>query len=140
MLSRKNHVRTFEPLEARRLFAAVLPAFAQTNLVSDQPGVAVHTDPNLVDAWGVVETNVGTVWVSNNVTGTSTVYNAAGNTIPGAGGSPLVVTVPGPTGSGTAALTGVALNTGKNFVVSSASGSAPSEFLYASEDGTIAGW
>jgi uncharacterized protein (TIGR03118 family) len=141
MISQKTNLVTFEPLEARRLFAATLPTFVQTNLVSDQPGVAAHTDPNLVDAWGVVETKVGTVWVSNNVTGTSTVYDSSGNTIPAdASGTPLVVTIPGPTGSGTAALTGVALNTSKNFVVSSTSGSGPAEFLYASEDGTIAGW
>jgi len=143
MLNKKtngNSVVTFEPLEARRLFAVTLPTFMQTNLVSDQPGVAEQTDPNLVDSWGVVETKAGTVWVANNVTGTSTVYNSAGNPIPGASGSPLVVTFPGPTGSGTAALTGVTLNTGKNFVVSSATGSGPAEFIYGTEDGTIAAW
>jgi uncharacterized protein (TIGR03118 family) len=140
MLSRKTHLMTMEPLEARRLFAAALPTFVQTNLVADQPGVASHTDPNLVDAWGVVETRAGTVWVSNNVTGTSTVYDSSGNAIPGAGGAPLVVTIPGPTGAGTAALTGVALNTGRNFVVSSSTGSGPAEFLYGTEDGTIGAW
>lgn len=140
MLSRKTRTTTIEPLESRRLFAVTLPNFIQTNLVSDLPGVAAHVDPNLVDAWGVVETRAGTIWVSNNVTGTSTVYDSSGNAIPGTSGSPLVVTIPGPDGTGTAALSGVALNAGRNFVVSSASGSGPAEFLYATEDGTIAGW
>jgi len=141
MLYQKTNGIKFERLEARQLFAVTLPAFVQTNLVSDQPGIAAHTDPNLVDSWGVVETKAGTVWVSNNVTGTSTVYDSSGNAIPAdASGSPLVVTIPGPTGAGTAALTGIALNTSKNFVVSSASGSGPAEFLYATEDGTIAAW
>ena len=140
MLSRKIRATTMEPLESRRLFAVTLPTFVQTNLVSDLPGVAAHVDPNLVDSWGVVETKAGTVWVSNNVTGTSTVYDSSGNPIPGATGSPLVVTIPGPDGTGTGALSGVALNTGRNFVVSSSSGSGPAEFLYATEDGTIAGW
>jgi uncharacterized protein (TIGR03118 family) len=139
-MTNRSRVVTFEPLEPRRLFAVALPTIAQTNLVSDQPGVAANTDPNLVDAWGIVETKAGTVWVANNVTGTSTVYNASGNPIPGASGSPLVVTFPGPTGTGTAALTRVTLNTSKNFVVSSATGSGPAEFLYGTEDGTIAAW
>lgn len=139
-MHQKTPIGTTEPLESRRLFAVTLPTIVQTNLVSDQPGVAAHQDANLVDAWGVVETKAGTVWVANNVTGASTVYDSSGNPITGASGSPLVITIPGPDGTGTAALTGVALNTGKNFVVTSATGSGPAEFLYATEDGTIAGW
>ena len=39
----------------------------QTNLTSDQPGVAAHTDPNLVNAWGLaVNPNVSppVFWIS----------------------------------------------------------------------------
>ncbi len=108
MLSQPTHVKAavaFEPLEPRRLFAITLPTLVQTNLVSDQSGVAAHTDPNLIDAWGIVQTRQSTVWIANNVTGTSTVYDSSGNPVPGASGSPLVVTFPGPDGTGTAALT-----------------------------------
>ena len=41
----------------------------QTNLTSDQPGVAAHTDPNLVNAWGLaVNPNVSppVFWISDN--------------------------------------------------------------------------
>ena len=33
--------------------AAAKEFFHQTNLVSDQPGVALITDPNLVNPWGI---------------------------------------------------------------------------------------
>jgi hypothetical protein len=45
--------------------------YQQTNLVTDA------TDPDLLDPWGVSFSATGPFWVSNNVTGTSTVYNSA---------------------------------------------------------------
>src|SRR5207247_851505 len=60
--------------------------------------------------------------------------------------SPLVVTIPPPTG-GTppAAPTGMVFNSGNRaqpsaFVVSANGKSGPSLFLFATEDGTISGW
>jgi hypothetical protein len=38
----------------------------QTNLVSDLPGVAAVTDPNLVNAWGVSESGGSPFWISDN--------------------------------------------------------------------------
>ena len=70
------------PLMARGAIAAIvalaaLPASAQRyiphNLVSDQPGVAAFTDPNLVNAWGIDSSGSGPIWIANNGTGTSTV-------------------------------------------------------------------
>ena len=110
-----------EPLDGRRLFSAGLPGFAETDLVSDLPGIAAHTDPNLVNPWGVTETKAGVVWVANNATGTSTAYDAAGNAV-SSGGSELVVTVPPPAGAAAGAVaapSGEVLNTGKGFVVTS---------------------
>ena len=37
----------------RRAHAASSGIYHQTNLVSDQPGVALITDPNLVNPWGI---------------------------------------------------------------------------------------
>ena len=65
---------------------AVLPAstqasgwyFQQTNLVSDVPGMAHFTDPNLKNPWGISSSATSPFWVSNQVTGTSTLYNSIG--------------------------------------------------------------
>jgi hypothetical protein len=35
------------------LTAAAQPHYKQTNLVSDVPGLAQHTDPDLVNPWGL---------------------------------------------------------------------------------------
>ncbi len=43
--------------------------FNQTNLVSDIPGLALVTDPNLVNAWGISESSDGSpFWISDNGT------------------------------------------------------------------------
>src|ERR671937_1509982 len=47
------------------------PTFTQTNLVSDIPGLAATTDPNLVNPWGMtLGTNSG-LWVAENGKGTA---------------------------------------------------------------------
>jgi uncharacterized protein (TIGR03118 family) len=98
-----------------------------SRLVSDKPGVAAQTDPNLVNAWGLVAGASTPWWVANNGTNTSTLYDGAGNPIP------LVVTVTG-------APTGTVFNGGSGFVVSHGGESGPSVFLFAGENGTIHGW
>src|SRR3954465_14752951 len=90
---------------AAALPAGALPApagaannkFTVTNLVSNVPGLALVTDANLVNAWGLSASPTSPIWVSNNGTNTSTLYRG------GAGGVtvvPLVVDIPGgaPTG------------------------------------------
>jgi uncharacterized protein (TIGR03118 family) len=120
----------------------------QTNLVSDLPGVAAATDPNLVNPWGISESAGSPFWFSDNNSGLSTLYQ-----VPGAGGAPvtvnpLAVSIPtpvGPTGgtpTGTvfngASATGAFAITGLN--KSGQTASAPAAFLFSSEDGTITGW
>jgi hypothetical protein len=46
----------------------------QENLVSDQPGVATLTDPNLVNAWGMSRGPNTPVWVSDNGADVTTLY------------------------------------------------------------------
>jgi uncharacterized protein (TIGR03118 family) len=111
--------------------------YKQTNLISDIPGKAAHTDAHLVNPWGLVRSSNGPFWVADNGKGVSTVYDSSGNGFPG--GSPLVVTIPPPPGTnGTAAPTGVAFN-GENddFVVTSGN---PAVFIFGTEDGTISAW
>lgn len=99
--------------------------YIQENLVSDLPGLAKTTDPNLVNPWGIAYSPTGPFWISDNGTGVSTLYNGSGQA------TPLVVTIPG------GKPTGVAFNGGNaNFLITG----SPARFLFASENGTVSGW
>ncbi len=111
-------------------FAATLDSFSQSNLTSDLPGVAQTTDPLLVNPWGIVASSSSPFWIADNGSGMSTVYNGAGQPFPT--GSPLVVGIPGPGNTGSGAPTGIVFN--------STAGFGGAHFLFATEDGTIAGW
>src|SRR5215213_614577 len=79
--------------------------YQQTNLVSDVPGLAQFTDPDLVNPWGLDASGAGPWWSANNGTGTSTLYNGAGVK------QALVVTVePSPSGP-----TGIVFNGSSDF-------------------------
>jgi uncharacterized protein (TIGR03118 family) len=138
--ARRRGLISFRPglegLEDRSLMSANV---LQTNLVSDLAGVAQFQDPNLVNPWGIAESTGSPFWVSDNNAGVSTLYNTAGKP------QKLVVSIPtpgDPTGA-TGAPTGTVFNidlAGKGFMVSNGTTSAPAIFLFATEDGTIAGW
>ena len=119
-------------------------AYQQTNLVSDIPGLALHTDPNLRNSWGTSTGPGLPIWVSDNATGAATLYDGQGNPQPGPGSQQLVVTIPAPPSAGPGAASapdGTAFNpTPDGFLVSRHGVSAPARFLFATEDGTIAGW
>jgi uncharacterized protein (TIGR03118 family) len=72
-------------------------------------------------------------WVADNGTGFSTLYDGNGNP------QSLVVQIPG-AGGATGNPTGTVFYGGNGFVVSKGGLSGPSRFLFASEDGGIAGW
>lgn len=109
--------------------------YQQHNLVSDGSVPADHTDPNLINPWGIAFGVTNPVWVSNAGSGTSTLYNGLGNPIP------LVVTIPpAPSAGGLGKPTGIVFNNTPNWVISSNNKSAPAAFLFATEDGTISGW
>ena len=66
--------------------------YKQTNLVSDMPGVAAVTDPNLVNPWGMSRSSGSPWWISDNGPGLATLYTGAGAV------QSLVVTIPGADG------------------------------------------
>ncbi|MCC6369164.1 MAG: TIGR03118 family protein [Bryobacterales bacterium] len=106
------------------------------NLVSDVPELADQTDANLKNPWGLAASATSPFWVTNNHSGTSTVYNSDGAPFPSA--SPLIVPIPVPQGENLmAAPTGVAFNDTMGFELQAG---APATFLFASEDGTISAW
>jgi uncharacterized protein (TIGR03118 family) len=109
------------------------PTYTVTPLVSDQQGVAPVTDPNLVNAWGLVAGPATPWWVANNGTGTSTLYDGLGTRFPPPPNGPLVVAVPG-------APTGTVFNGGAGFKVSNGTTDVASKFIFATESGTILGW
>src|SRR6476620_2497073 len=116
-------------------------SYVQTNLVSDIPGLAAHTDPNLKNPWGTAVGPGTPIWVSDNHAGVATLYDSAGNP------QPLQVAIPAPPSAGPGAVgapDGQAFNTldpnSTDFVISKNEKSGPAFFLFATEDGTIAGW
>jgi uncharacterized protein (TIGR03118 family) len=109
------------------------PGYTVTRLVSDEHGVAPNTDPNLVNAWGLVAGPGTPWWVANNGTNTSTLYDGLGTLFPPPPNGPLVVSVP-------CAPTGTVFNGGANFKVSNGTTDVASKFIFATEGGTILGW
>ncbi len=110
-------------------------SYSWTNFQSDIAGVAQHVDPNLVNPWGMAASSGGTIWVSDNGTGVSTLYHQDGTAVS------LVVTIP------TAARnreggnpTGVVFNSTSFFNVTLNGNSQPARFIFVSEDGSISGW
>lgn len=125
---------TVRPRRALALAGALLLAaasasaqpdrYAQHNLVSNIPGLAATTDPQLVNPWGISFGPTSPFWISDNRTDVTTLYNGAGVK------QGLVVTIPGgPTGqvfNGTGAF---GLAVGGN-----------ARFIFATESGKIAAW
>jgi uncharacterized protein (TIGR03118 family) len=119
------------------------PARAQyqrTDLVSNQAGAAPLQDTHLVNGWGLVSLATSPYWVSDNGTGFSTLYTAAGTQVP------LFVTIPAAPSSPTGTIgtpTGVVGNIGPNptdFTITANNTSGKTAFIFATLDGTISGW
>jgi uncharacterized protein (TIGR03118 family) len=123
----------------------VLPALASaqnyqvTNLVSDIAGMAPVTDPNLKNPWGITRSSGSPWWVSNNNSGTSTLYNATGGIIPINGTGFVTVPPPGFAPGTQSAPTGIVFNgSTTDFLVTP--GGASAHFIFVTEDGTISAW
>lgn len=110
-------------------------SYSWQNLQSDLPGVAAHTDPNLINPWGLTASAGGTIWVSDNGAGVSTLYRQDGSKVS------LTVSIPrSARNRSDANPTGTIVNTTSSFKVTLNGNSLPARFLFVSEDGTISGW
>ena len=111
-------------------------SYSWTNFQSDIPGVAAHTDPNLVNPWGMAASSSGsTIWVSDNGTGVSTLYAQDGTA------RSLVVTIPPASKNKDGGNpTGLVRNDTAFFNVTKNGNSQPAKFIFAGEDGSISGW
>ena len=123
-------------------------SFSMTDVVRDTATAGVaHTDANLVNGWGVAFNPNGFVWVADNGTNKSTLYD--GNGVP----QTLVVTINDGLVAG-AHPTGIVFNGGTSFVLNATVGggafighggyggaaSAVSPFIFATESGTLTAW
>jgi uncharacterized protein (TIGR03118 family) len=119
-----------ECLEERMLLSG---GYAQVNLASDVPGLASVTDASLVNPWGIALSPTGPFWFANNANGVGALLDGRGQPLP------LLVSLAS-TAQSDGSPTGAVFNSGPGFRVSENGVSAPSRFLFASEDGTISGW
>jgi len=129
--------------------------YNQKNLVSDlvQPknadGSSVILDPNLKNPWGITRSSGGPWWVSNNNSGTSTLYDGSGNPInifADPAGSVfdnfVIVPPPGFAPGTTSTPTGIVSNgSPTDFLLNKGTPAGKAAaFIFATEDGTISGW
>ena len=112
-------------------------AFTQTNLVSDVHGLAALTDPLVSNPWGISLGPTTPLCVTNNNTGTATLYQGANGKQP-ISKVPLTVKLsPGPTGT---VFNFRAAGNPHGFVVTANGKSAPSLFMFNSLAGNLIGW
>jgi uncharacterized protein (TIGR03118 family) len=117
--------------------------FAQTNLVSDIPGLATITDPLLQNPWGISHNATSPFWISNQVTNTTTLYGVTGSTDvtkvninPPSGFVAIPTTATGPQGP-----TGQVANTNtSSFLVENGGNGESARFIFANLNGTISAW
>lgn len=123
---------------------AASPQYVQSNLVSDIPGLAPVTDPNLLNPWGIAFfPGQSPFWVNANNAGLSLLYDGLGVAFPGL--PSVIIPAPGASTGGTP--TGIVANffvgsgaflipdpahAGQNF--------GPALFIFDSEDGTVLAW
>ena len=101
--------------------------------VSDQPGHAKLTDPDVVNAWGLALGPTTPLWVANNGTSTATVYTGGlGGATVGKAGLTVVNDSDG--------VTGQVFNGSADFMVTTPQGSGPARFMFDSESGDITAW
>jgi uncharacterized protein (TIGR03118 family) len=106
--------------------------YVETKLVADSSSLGAATvDSALKNAWGMAFGPTGILWVSNNHSGTSTLYDTTGAK------RSLVVTIPSSTTTTGGAPTGIVYNPTSDFVIP---GAGKALFIFAVEDGVLSAW
>lgn len=118
-------------------------AYVQTNLVSDISGLAIVTDPELVNSWGLSHSATSPFWISNQGKSTATLYSVTGatdvtkvNINPPSGFVAIPQTTGGPQGP-----TGQVNNSNTaSFLVGNGGNGGSAHFIFANLNGTISAW
>ena len=110
--------------------SAALAQYTPVILDSNLPGKAQHTDPLLINPWGLAYAPGGPFWVSDEGSGWSTLYDGSGNK------QSLEVIVPMANGTGFGSPTGIVYNGSQDFQIDSWA----SAFIFDTLDGSIQGW
>jgi uncharacterized protein (TIGR03118 family) len=108
----------------------------QVNMVSDVPGMAAVTDPDLVNPWGLALLPTSPLWSANNGTDSATLYSAA----PGATAAAKVTAVRVTFPDKPELPTGQVANGGTGFVLTNGTTSAPARFIFSTITGHIEAW
>jgi uncharacterized protein (TIGR03118 family) len=125
------------PTAARAFGPINIVTFAQTNLVSNVPGVAPVTDPALIDPRGMAFFGVGFFWMADAGNGTASLYGGGGQTFP------ITPVIPGPASAPAGSRStpsAIVANLEGPFDLSFNGTLMPSNFIFVTEDGTIDGW
>jgi uncharacterized protein (TIGR03118 family) len=120
-----------------------LAGYTETKMISNEAGVAPVTDANLIDPWGMAFSGTSPLWVSNQGSGTATVYKITGTTssatqltegVANIGGAPPSVEN-GPTGQVSTAAPGITTGA-TDFPVTG----SKAAFVFDNLDGSISAW
>jgi uncharacterized protein (TIGR03118 family) len=122
-----------ESLEDRTVPATT---YVQTNLISDIPGMAQFTDPNVRNPWGIAVNPTGDFWIANAASGNITLYQGDVNGSPISRDTPII-TLPKDPNNAQILATGLVYNTTRDFTVTDPGFSGPAMFIVAGLDGTI---
>jgi uncharacterized protein (TIGR03118 family) len=110
----------------------ILKHFRQVNLVDNNGEYhAAHTDPSLINAWGLAWTPNGIAWVNAEDGHISAVYNAEGGTV-----RPHVA-IPSPTDFTSGSPTGIVFNGTTGFELEKG---GPARFIFVGTDGVLSAW
>jgi uncharacterized protein (TIGR03118 family) len=127
---------------AGTLRATAIP-YAQTDLVSNIPGLATITDPSLVNPWGISHSSGSPFWTSNQGTSSATLYTVTGSTNvtknninPPSDFVAIPTTASGPQGP-----TGQVNNgNAASFLVGNGGNGLFAHFIFANLNGAISAW
>lgn len=124
-------------------------SYTKIPLVSDVPGMAPVTDPNLSNPWGLIHSKHGPWWISDNGSGMASIYTGAGQQAAPA------ISIPSPSGEANGGTPdGIVFNQNasqgwgndqdnqdnQSFPITQNGKTGNSTFMFATEDGTILGW
>lgn len=141
-----SKIKCWKALSALALSLFLLPAFTfaqytRTDLVTDTGLNRTVKDSHLVNGWGLTALPGTPWWVSDNVTGFSTLY-AIKNSAQGVSAAQvsLFVTIVPSASGGTGSPTGAVANTTGGFTFTANGKTIPFLFIFSTFDGTISAW